>query len=358
MLGHQLLTDGSWLTASVQREMETCQKECDHMPFMLRLLALMGVLAVLPVVPLLGSYRDACSCECCKGQGCSPKLALFNVAWTAYGFSTLWVAPTVAEDVGDVGGKVLFIITQSIAIASMSSSRRFAELAEAKAVENSYRMAEFGCTGAEVVGAAVSGPVGAPVSVAAFKELQSQVELLQQQVQELSRSQDLIREAPPQVAPGRPEPAFQKKVEAAGGGVEVMLAAGWIPDTMPEGEDCWLLNDDAAQRQASVRKTLESELAKLPAAPAPVPAPTPAAQPAGYGGGLPAGLPGLPGGLGGPGGNAMMQQAQQMMMNNPGMMQQAQQMMQDPNMMAQVQQMMQNPQAMAQLQQMMGGMGR
>ena len=62
-------------------------------------------------------------------------------------------------------------------------------------------------------------------------------------------------------------------------------------------------------------------------------------------GGLPAGLPGLPGGLGGPGGNAMMQQAelspacrgqssvvllfpfgleaQQMMMNNPGMMQQA-----------------------------------
>lgn len=190
----------------VQREMETCQKGCDHMPFMLRLLALMGVLAVLPVVPLLGSYRDACSCECCKGQGCSPKLALFNVAWTAYGFSTLWVAPTVAEDVGDVGGKVLFIITQSIAIASMSSSRRFAELAEAKAVENSYRMAEFGCTGAEVVGAAVSGPVGAPVSVAAFKELQSQVELLQQQVQELSRSQDLIREAPPQVAPGRPEP--------------------------------------------------------------------------------------------------------------------------------------------------------
>ena len=32
-----------------------------------------------------------------------------------------------------------------------------------------------------MVGAAVSGPVGAPVSVAAFKELQSQVELLQQQ---------------------------------------------------------------------------------------------------------------------------------------------------------------------------------
>ena len=112
----------------------------------------------------------------------------------------------MAEDVGDVGGKalmqvaslecklaycqVLFIITQSIAIASdrpaidpciimvccvrrrqrsMSSSRRFAELAEvqlqvefqleiaisvlsleAKAVENSYRMAEFGCTGARL----------------------------------------------------------------------------------------------------------------------------------------------------------------------------------------------------------------
>ncbi|CAE7564886.1 unnamed protein product [Symbiodinium pilosum] len=192
----------------VQREMENCQKECDHMPFTLRVLAFLGVLAVLPVVPLLGSYRDACSCECCKGQGCSPKLALFNVAWTAYGFSTLWVAPSVAEDVGDVGGKVLFVITQGIAIASMSSSRRFAELAEAKAVENSYRMAEFGCTGAEVVGASV-GAVGTPVSVNAFQDLQSQVEHLQRQVLELSRRQDLMQEVSTKAAPEAVVPDVQ-----------------------------------------------------------------------------------------------------------------------------------------------------
>ena len=111
--------------------------------------AFLGVLAVLPVVPLLGSYRwdaalanreptlqslfrDACSCECCKGLSvrsddpthCLPpqdKVVLqslhfstwlraelleeacaartqwsvwldlsFPKAWTAYGFSTLW----------------------------------------------------------------------------------------------------------------------------------------------------------------------------------------------------------------------------------------------------------------------------
>jgi len=150
--------------------------------------------------------------------------------------------------------------------------------------------------------------------------------------------------------------AFQKKVEAATGGVDVMMAAGWLPDTNEEGEDCWLLNDSSAVKQASVRKCLDDELKKLPAPPASTaPANTGYSMPSPP---APGGLPGL-GGLGGGGlppgmaNNPMMQQ----MMNNPGMMQQAQQMMQDPNMMAQVQQMMQNPQAMAQLQQMMGSGG-
>ncbi|CAK9029238.1 unnamed protein product [Durusdinium trenchii] len=319
------------------------------MPVTNRLLALAGVIAILPVVPLLGTYRDACSCECCKGLGCSPKLALFIVAWTTYGFSTLWVVSVVAEDAGELGGKVLFIITQGVSISSMAASRKMAELAEAKATESSYRMAEFGCTGAEMVGATV----GSPVMVGpAVQELQSTVERLEQQVQDLSKRQAMMER----------ELAFQKKVEAATGGVDVMMAAGWLPDTSPEGEDCWLLGDAATSMQASVSKRLSEELKKLPApptpAPAPVPAPVPSPSPGGYGGmpspgGFP-GLGGLPGGLPpGMANNPMMQQ----MMNNPQMMQQAQQMMQDPNMMSQVQQMMQNPQAMAQLQQMMGGGG-
>lgn len=161
-------------------------------------------------------------------------------------------------------------------------------------------------------------------------------------------------------------PAFTKKIGTTTGGVETMLAAGWLPDGTAEGEDIWQLNDEAAGKQSAIRKRLEAELAKLPV-PKPVPAAAPIPTPApssGFGGGY-GGL-GTLGGLGG--GNpmlqqmmqnpAMMQQAQQMMQGNPQMMAQAQQMMQDPNMMAQVQQMMQNPQAMAQMQQMMGGFGR
>eukprot|EP00435_Cladocopium_sp_Y103_P073007 s159_g42.t1 len=113
-------------------------------------------------------------------------------AWTAYGFSTLWVVPSVAEDAGDVGGKVFFLITQGLAIASMGASRRLAELAEARSSESNYRMAEFGCTGAEMVGATVGTTVGSPVMVGAMNDLQSTVERLDQQVQELSRRQAMM----------------------------------------------------------------------------------------------------------------------------------------------------------------------
>mmetsp|Transcript_96791 Transcript_96791/g.216873 ORF Transcript_96791/g.216873 Transcript_96791/m.216873 type:complete len:405 (-) Transcript_96791:72-1286(-) len=159
---------------------------------------------------------------------------------------------------------------------------------------------------------------------------------------------------------------FTKKVAACSGGVEAMVACGWLPDCTPDGEDAWVLDEDAARRQAVPKQRFAAELAKLPAAPAPVVAPrsdpAPPAPTAGLGG-----LGGL-GGMPGMDGNTM-QQAQQMMnnpqmmaqaqqmMNNPQMMAQAQQMMQNPQMAAQMQQMMQNPQMMAQMQQMMGGMG-
>mmetsp|Transcript_25169 Transcript_25169/g.63872 ORF Transcript_25169/g.63872 Transcript_25169/m.63872 type:complete len:407 (-) Transcript_25169:54-1274(-) len=164
---------------------------------------------------------------------------------------------------------------------------------------------------------------------------------------------------------------FTKKIGGCSGGVEALIAAGWVPDTNADGEDVWLLDDAAVARQSGPRVRFAQELAKLPAAPAPAaprqdPVPMPAADPfggmgGGYGGG---GMPGMPGGLPGGMNPAMMQQMMQnnpqmaQMMNNPAMMQQAQQMMQDPTAMAQVQQMMQNPQMMAQMQNMMGGMGR
>jgi hypothetical protein len=146
--------------------------------------------------------------------------------------------------------------------------------------------------------------------------------------------------------------AFKNKIDKADGGVDIMVAAGWLPDCTPEGEDCWVMPEEADGRQQMPKRRLAEQLAKLPAAPsqpatpapAPVP-PAPAADPFGGMGGL--------GGLGGPGGMPNPQMMQQMM-NNPQMMQQAQQMMQNnPQMMAQAQQMMQNPQAMAQVQQMM-----
>ena len=90
-------------------------------------------------------------------------------------------------DTGDVGSKVLFMITQGLAIGAMTASRRLAQAAEQKAMENSYRMAEFGC-GADVVGATVGSPVVGP----AVSELRQMVESLQQQVQELHRRQEML----------------------------------------------------------------------------------------------------------------------------------------------------------------------
>jgi len=166
---------------------------------------------------------------------------------------------------------------------------------------------------------------------------------------------------------------FTKKICECNGAVEAMLAIGWMPDVDPDGDDVWLLSDDAARKQAGPLKRFATELAKLPGAQAAA-APPAAQQGAvtapspdmGGNGGM-GGMGGMPGGMGSiPGGlnpqmmqqmmsnPAAMQQAQQMM-NNPQMMAQAQQMMQNPQMMAQMQQLMQDPQMMAQMQNMMGG---
>lgn len=244
-------------------------------------------------------------------------------------------------------------------------------------IENMERSMRSGGASMNPFGSQASMPSAAPVPApvtadepgelqAALAELaKNETEVRRTALQMLLKMTKNVEENPTEPKFRRikmANPAFQKKVEAATGGVDVMMAAGWLPDTSPEGEDCWLLGDAATSMQASVSKRLSEELKKLPApptpAPAPVPAPVPSPSPGGYGGmpspgGFP-GLGGLPGGLPpGMANNPMMQQ----MMNNPQMMQQAQQMMQDPNMMSQVQQMMQNPQAMAQLQQMMGGGG-
>lgn len=174
--------------------------------------------------------------------------------------------------------------------------------------------------------------------------------------------------------------AFTKKVGECSGGTEIMLAAGWMPSTNPEGDDIWLLGDEHVTKQGAIKQRLAAELQKIapPAPTQPVAPANPATNTAGMGdfGGLGGGLGGMPGGFGGMGGmggmpgglnsNAMqqmmqnpqmMQQAQQMMQNNPQMMAQAQQMMQNPQMMQQVQQMMNDPQMMAQMQNMMGGGG-
>jgi hypothetical protein len=175
--------------------------------------------------------------------------------------------------------------------------------------------------------------------------------------------------------------AFAKKVAGAQGGVEVMVAMGWMPDTLEGGEDVWKMDLTSASNLKPVSARIAEELQKLPQAPAAAPAPAPVASPApgfagggGLGGGM-GGMPGMPGmpgmgGMGGMGGMdpAMIQQAMQnpqvqAMMQNPAMMQQmmnnpqVQQMMAgNPAAQQQMQQLMQNPEQMQQMMQMMQNM--
>eukprot|EP00933_Yihiella_yeosuensis_P032424 TRINITY_DN26015_c0_g1_i1.p1 TRINITY_DN26015_c0_g1~~TRINITY_DN26015_c0_g1_i1.p1 ORF type:complete len:320 (+),score=43.10 TRINITY_DN26015_c0_g1_i1:61-1020(+) len=197
----------------VNRKQSDCIDGCDHSPWTLYSAAFLAVICMLPVVPLLGAYRDACSCECCKGSGCSPKTALYSVAWVSYGWSLLWAIPTVAEDRADVGAKALFAITQGIAATAMSSSRKFAEDAEAKENDNAYRMSNVAGGmpppgGSQRMSDIVGAPIGATNPI--VQELQSQcnelegkVRRLEEQVRTISQRQDQMTDNQGQSRPSQ-----------------------------------------------------------------------------------------------------------------------------------------------------------
>lgn len=110
------------------------------------------------------------------GQGCSARLVLLNGAWFFYGLSCLWVFPCVMEEAGEIGGKVLFMLSQAIGAALMWRSRQFAEqgaLEVARSVQQDQRQ--------------MSTLVGAPRAIAepTKADLQQQVVELQQQVVEI-----------------------------------------------------------------------------------------------------------------------------------------------------------------------------
>jgi len=163
----------------------------------MRSAALFGVACILPVCPLLGAYRDSCRCECCIGLGCSPRLACFCIAWTAFGFSCLGIVPSIAEKAEEVGGKVLFGITQTVSIGAMAASRRFAEIEEEKALGQVPTAAAPGTVMQAGRGAGQQGSilVGAPVQGPSTEELQDELRKLQTQVRDLVRLQTMQLQA-------------------------------------------------------------------------------------------------------------------------------------------------------------------
>mmetsp|Transcript_110757 Transcript_110757/g.286301 ORF Transcript_110757/g.286301 Transcript_110757/m.286301 type:complete len:283 (-) Transcript_110757:265-1113(-) len=173
-------------SSRVKREEGKCKKACASSPGFMRFCAFTGTALMLCVVPLLGSYKGACRCDCCIGLGCSARVALFNIAWTSYGFSIMWALPSVLEDAGEVGGKVLFALTQATAMITMASSRVYADRASAGVPPAP------GPTQMAIVGAPVAGPSNA--------ELQQQIQELQQQVRELVKLQTLQASAAPSTA--------------------------------------------------------------------------------------------------------------------------------------------------------------
>lgn len=174
----------------VRKVQSECEKACSQHPSFMRFSALLGTLALLGVAPLLSTYKGACRCECCVGQGCNSRLALFNVSWVAYGLSCLWVLPAILEDPAEVGGKVLFGLTQGIAMSAMATSRRLAEAAEAQQARSVVGEASWvagGGTSMSVIGAGSNGPSN--------QELHVQIQQLQQQVSDLVKLQTLQAQA-------------------------------------------------------------------------------------------------------------------------------------------------------------------
>lgn len=189
----------------VRRQQRKCKEACPKSQSGLRSAAVLGVVCILAITPILGSYRGSCRCECCMGLGCSGRLAMLNIAWVFYGMSTLWVIPSVIELPTEIGGKVLFMITQGVAIVSMFGSRHFAE-----------KDAQAGKAPGELM------PVGQPVGGPCNEDLVAQVKILQRQVGELILLQQQQLEQTPLTAavaqpaqpPMSPPAMFEQEVAA------------------------------------------------------------------------------------------------------------------------------------------------
>lgn len=172
----------------VKHKQEQCEDQCEGNPFFLRLFSILATIMLVPVTPCLASYKDSCRCECCIGEGCNRRLSLYTISFTLFGFSCLWVMPTVLEDPDEVGGKVLFGLAQGISMVFMYASRMAAERDQMPVSTSAPPSSNTGSHQmAAIVGAPVSGP--SPL------ELQAQIKELQLQVRELARLQTLQTEA-------------------------------------------------------------------------------------------------------------------------------------------------------------------
>lgn len=165
----------------VTHQQVKCESDCDTHSTFVRFLTFCGVLIILPVSPFVGNYSGSCKCDCCIGQGCNPRIALYCLSWTAYGFSVLWLAPSLFENPSEIGGKALFAVCQATSMMAMVGSRRIAERND-----NGYTATTAGGhaqNGSHAVGVMVGAPVHGPSTL----ELQQQVMQLQHQVRELTR---------------------------------------------------------------------------------------------------------------------------------------------------------------------------
>jgi len=176
---HECSKKTGFTLKKVQRRRIDCEKNCGRSPWLLKFCSTVGVLAALSVVPLLGSYKHSCRCECCIGEGCSARLALFNVAWGFYSLGCFWILPSIVEDPREIGGKVLFGMTQVVAVTAMYASRSLAEGGGREVARSAKQEQQLGA----IVGAAVVGPSNL--------ELQQQLHEINQQVQEVLHFQKM-----------------------------------------------------------------------------------------------------------------------------------------------------------------------
>lgn len=177
----------------VHRQEEACKAECESHPFIRQLASFLAVCALLPTTPLLASYKQACRCECCVGEGCNQRVSFFIIAWVAYTFSCLYSLPTVLEGADIVGGKVLFGLAQGMSMGSMTLSR--AAAAKMGRLENGASRVIAGSAPTNSAGMIVGTPVAVESSTAETRELKNQVQQLQHQLKDLVRMQTLQMQA-------------------------------------------------------------------------------------------------------------------------------------------------------------------